>query len=157
MLCALFVFHAVHCQVEAPPEERPAPDYRVYPTLDEQKKFPFNGCLLDYVNCTNLCKKTKQNCCYCESCFSNMMGVTQTCTCCPKGYKCCKQTPPTVGQPQKCCPTYTDCGPANSPYCVQYYKPIYQDPVCQHCSDWTWPPRVYTLEEVNRNENVTEV
>jgi len=135
--------------------EPTAPETLVYPSDVDQQSYESNGCLREYLRCPNLCNKTGQNCCYCQECFSKFFGLTQTCTCCPKGYKCCPTTPPPVGMRQKCCPTYTDCGPADSKYCVQYSKPIYNEPVCQNCNAWTWPPRIYTQADIQKNENIT--
>jgi len=139
------------------PGEKPDNPLSVEPLLPSEsarRLLPPNGCLKDYINCPNACHKSSQTCCWCEECWNKAFGLTQTCSCCPQGYKCCPRSnvAPPIGQSQKCCPKNTDCGPVNTDYCVTRQPALYQSPTCQNCAQWYWPPTIVSVQEAEAKE-----
>jgi len=156
---ALFSALLVCGVVVGQPEEEAALAHSagVFPDARVLAKWKPNGCLRNYWYCPNQCTRNGQKCCWCEECWNGVFGLTQTCTCCPKNYKCCPgpNVAPKFGQPQTCCPLNSKCGFSGG--CTRNglsVRPLYQQPTSQNCYRWIWPPRdVVVLADADFSED----
>jgi len=109
-----------------------------------------NGCLKNYWFCPNVCRRSGQTCCYCQECFSRILGMTQTCNCCPRGNRCCPKSNsgPWTGNSQKCCPENywciggRRCRNMRPPY--NTVQATYTQPTSRTCNNWLWPARDFS-------------